>query len=260
MRKGSWAVLVVVMLFIALVFTGCVEIPSVAERSTPTPKPSSRPRANTAPHVMTASEYLTLGKGTGEIVEFGHYEQDRIDSNGAEPIQWIVLKTEEDKSLLISLYILDYQRFNGTSTTPTAATWETSSLREWLNDSFLNTAFTSEEQKLIKRTEVSEDGTVTKDKVFLLSYDEAWQYFRSAHYRRACGSKVVKAAGIFTSDAGMSSWWLRTETDDPLKTGTNTYKMVVNRDGDYKNAPRVNESEGVRPVIWIDNSAIQNDD
>ena len=44
----------------------------------------------------------------GDIVTFGHYEQDGDDANGLEPIEWIVLDTEDAVATLISRYGLDH--------------------------------------------------------------------------------------------------------------------------------------------------------
>ena len=48
----------------------------------------------------------------GDIIEFGSYEQDGDESNGAEPIQWEVLKVEDGRALVISKYVLDSHPFN----------------------------------------------------------------------------------------------------------------------------------------------------
>lgn len=74
---------------------------------------------------------------------FGVYEQDGDLTNGPEPIEWEVLGTDSNGTLLVSRYILDCQPYN---TEYVDVTWETCSLRAWLNDDFLNTAFTPFEQ------------------------------------------------------------------------------------------------------------------
>ena len=59
-----------------------------------------------------------------------------------------------------------------------SVTWETCSLRKWLNDEFVNEAFSKKEQKYIPTVTVpahknpkydTDPGKATKDKVFLLS-------------------------------------------------------------------------------------------
>lgn len=140
----------------------------------------------------------------GDIVVFGQYEQDRNANNGAEGIRWMVLKTEEHRVLLVSEAILDVRPFHSSYTD---ITWENSDIRQWLNNTFYNSAFNGSEKEKILRTELSnidyikqkvvfdEDGkryytysygvhsrngkyqetkrNSTEDYVFLLSYEEA---------------------------------------------------------------------------------------
>ena len=85
----------------------------------------------------------------GNIVTYGHYEQDNNTSNGKEAIEWQVLAVDGDKILVISRYGLDAQPYN---TKDTSVTWETCSLRSWLNGSFLFDAFDIEERQSICTT------------------------------------------------------------------------------------------------------------
>ena len=85
-----------------------------------------------------------------EYVLFGSYPTE-ADGTVA-PILWRVLKTENREAYLLSEYILfgapvhgDYDHYKG---------WETSDLYQYLNNVFLNDAFTAEEQAvLLIRTE-----------------------------------------------------------------------------------------------------------
>lgn len=65
--------------------------------------------------------------------------------------------------------------------TITDVTWETCTLRTWLNDTFLNKAFTSDEQSAIISTTITNEknsnsntagGNTTTDKIYLLSETE----------------------------------------------------------------------------------------
>ena len=87
----------------------------------------------------------------GSIVTFGRYEQDGDEENGPEGIRWIVLDTQEGKSLLLSLYGLDAAPYHPKSKN---ITWKDCALRKWLNGEFLQTAFTKEEQQAILTTKV----------------------------------------------------------------------------------------------------------
>lgn len=87
---------------------------------------------------------LLLAKAKpGDTVFLGTYEQDNNTSNGKEDIAWRVLSTSDDKILVISDKVLDCQPYN---TSDADVTWETCSLRKWLNNDFLNAAFVTGEQ------------------------------------------------------------------------------------------------------------------
>ena len=46
------------------------------------------------------------GWAAGDTVVFGSYEQDNVLTNGKEPLEWIVLKTEGDRAMLITRYLI----------------------------------------------------------------------------------------------------------------------------------------------------------
>ena len=87
----------------------------------------------------------------GRIAIFGEYEQDYNLVNGKEPIEWIILDVQEDRCLLISRYALDAKRYNSEIED---VTWATCTLRSWLNSTFLNDAFNSEQQKDILESKI----------------------------------------------------------------------------------------------------------
>ena len=121
----------------------------------------------------------------GEYITFGRYPQTSAGTDET-PIEWLVLARDGKKALLISRYGLDAQPYNKEYT---SITWETCSLRKWLNTIFLNTAFSEKEQSMIPIVTVSADrnpenkinpGNPTEDQVFLLSIPEAKKYFRDS--------------------------------------------------------------------------------
>lgn len=144
---------------------------------------------------FTATCIVTVNAGqdtspykVGDIINFGHYEQDGNEENGKEEIEWEVLKVESDRVLVVSKYALDCKPYN---TEKTDVTWETCTLREWLNDDFKNSAFTTEEQKIIPIvTVVNENnpqsgmggGNNTQDQLFCLSIDEVWNLIGYNYY------------------------------------------------------------------------------
>ena len=197
----------------------------------------------------------------GDYVPFGAYEQDNQSSNGKETIEWLVLEKNDDKMLLISRYALDCKPYN--NMTYTDVTWETCWLRKWLNNDFLNAAFSETEQGQIVSSTVTADknpsystslGNDTTDKVFLLSIPEANTYFKTKN-KRICGATDYAAAqGAYTngsySAGGKAAgwWWLRSPGYD------SNYAAGVNYDGSVSNhGIHVNYGDGaVRPALWID--------
>lgn len=176
----------------------------------------------------------------GDYIFFGTYEQDDNTSNGTEDIEWLVLKKEEKKALIISKYAIDSKQYN---TTYTFAKWDNCSLRKWLNNSFLNSAFSKEEMALIQ------PDNITKDQIFLLSASEAKTYFNNNNVRQCIPTDYATAKGIFIGDNGYCCWWLRS------RDNVQHYEYnadIVNALGNYGDTANVNDSYiGIRPVLWI---------
>ena len=188
----------------------------------------------------------------GDIVFFGHYEQDDISSDGFEAIEWIVLKTDEGTALLISRYALDCVPFH---IVKASVTWETCSLRSWLNDTFYSRAFTEEEQARIVISEVSPDpnprfasspGAPTQDRVFLLSGAEAETYLRSDAARTCAATPYARKHGAIVNEN--ACWWL-------LRTpGVNDHSVAcVNSNGKigYGGYDVNRETVALRPAIVL---------
>ena len=192
----------------------------------------------------------------GGTIRFGKYEQDNDTSNGKEDIEWLVLAKENSNVLLISKKALDCKSYN---TIEVNVTWETCSLRTWLNNDFLNYAFTKEEQAIINTTDVSADanpdydtdpGNDTKDKVFLLSIEEANKYFDNNNERVCEPTDYADANGAYVYDEDDTSncWW-------PLRSpGLNGRHVAgVFSDGEIgeKGGTITNYYACVRPAMWI---------
>ena len=188
----------------------------------------------------------------GEIYTFGAYQQDNDTSNGKKPIKWLVLAKEGSKILLISEKGLDCQKYNDTCAD---VTWETCSLRKWLNNDFINAAFSSDEKAMISTAKVSADknpscntnpGNATNDKVFLLSIKEAENYFSSDSARQCKPTKYVVANVVYINSSNCW-WWLRSPGYPQDRAA------YVYRDGSvYYGGHSVDCADGcVRPALWI---------
>lgn len=190
----------------------------------------------------------------GDKVLFGLYEQDGNTSNGREIIEWQVLDEKDDRLLVISKYGLDAKPYNDAYE---KTTWEQCSLRAWLNGDFLDTAFTDEAQERIIESDVpagknpkysTDSGNDTKDKVFLLSIDEANKYFASDDARICQPTAYAVENGAFENDKnGACWWWLRSPGYSQY------YAAYVNTDGVvYSYGLYVDYVRGaVRPALWI---------
>lgn len=189
----------------------------------------------------------------GSYVVFGTYEQNNNTSNGKEEIEWIVLAREGDRVLVVSRYALDCQQYN---TSSTSVTWETCSLRKWLNGTFLNAAFSESERAMIPSVTVSADknpsystspGNSTTDQVFLLSITEANKYFSSDSARQCQGTAYCYAQGVYKASNGNCWWWLRSPGDDSCDAA-----IVSNGGSVYDDKYSVRGGSGaVRPALWI---------
>lgn len=204
----------------------------------------------------------------GDIITFGTYPHT-AEGNDQTPIEWVVLDYDKSnhRALLLSRYGLDARPYN---TEYADITWETCTLRSWLNDEFLNNAFSKEEQSAILLTEVDNSsgqgyskwntsgGNNTQDRVFLLSYAEANKYLDvTTENENNTGSRVAPTDyamqnGAWTSDsyktadgAAAGWWWLRSPGYD------RDYAADVGNAGSLI-CDFVNYDDGcVRPVFWL---------
>ena len=149
----------------------------------------------------------------GETIEFGNYPQDK---DGTEkPIEWIVMKNEGNQVLLLSKYVLDAKPYNEEWE---GVTWQTSDIRQWLNNEFYTTAFNKSEKakiqtSLIKNEDNSKYGTNggndTEDKVFLLSEKETETLFSNKEERIAKATEYATKSGVYVNEEKAAWWWLR---------------------------------------------------
>ena len=204
-------------------------------------------------------KFLLKNSKVGDIVYFGAYEQDNNTSNGKENIKWRVLAKEKNRILVISDKALDCQTYNSSIT---SVTWETCTLRKWLNNDFINAAFSDDEKAMIPTVTVSADKNpqydtdpenATKDKVFLLSIVEAEKYFTSDEARKCVPTEYAISNGAYTSDSytkgGKATcwWWLRSSGYSQYNAAFVDFDGSVGRGGHYVD----NDISAVRPAMWI---------
>ena len=161
----------------------------------------------------------------GRILFFGSYPQTNTGKDDTS-IEWLILESDGETALLISRYALDCKPYNEKYED---ATWETCTLRGWLNNEFYNRAFSTEEKQYILQSDVSADknpkystnpGNAAKDNVFLLSFEEANKYFKSDDARKCAPTDYAIQQGASISDSykveGRKAcwWWLRLPGDN----------------------------------------------
>ena len=191
----------------------------------------------------------------GDIIRFGRYEQDNNTANGMDPIEWLVLEVQGNKALVISRFGLESRPYNREYA---SITWEDCSLRYWLNNTFLRTAFNSEERKAIltmttdnsgaagNSSYASYGGNSTSDNVFLLSYAEANKYFASDSDRICQLTARAKARAALTGSNGACHWWLRSPGEYQNRAS------YVSPYGSLESGSVIITENFVRPVIWLD--------
>ena len=205
----------------------------------------------------------------GSYVTFGHYEQDNNTENGQEPIEWLVLDYDavSNRALLLSRYGLDAQPYNSVVA---GTTWNICWLRGWLNGTFLNKAFTAQEQAGILITNVNNDrsqgysrwstsgGNNTADKVFLLSYAEANKYLGVMYSNSGNNTKSRVAPTAYAIKQGASTsssnkadgkaagwWWLRSPGCYQKDAA------IVYNDGSLRFYSVKSGYGCIRPALWI---------
>lgn len=233
-------------------------------RAAATPATGGTALAEQAPVVSSRAK-------AGDTVLFGSYRQDNAPGAEKKPVEWLVLEKRGGRLLLLSKYALDCKKYNERRGN---VTWETCTLRSWLNGEFYSTAFDGTEQGRILMTTVKNEdnpvhgtkgGRTTKDKVFLLSIGEVLRYFnpdpeaesparcvKATEYARAQGGfayREAKYEWVNTKEYdGNSWWWLRS----PGSTGYCAALVYIN--GRVVSSGRgVNYDDNVvRPALWLD--------
>lgn len=171
---------------------------------------------------------MLLSFQVGNTVTFGAY-------NG-KPIRWKVCDASGKMKMLIAEEIVLEKPYNDLRVD---TYWQTTSLRKWLNQDFLQEAFTKEERMMVIATRRTNEpnecfytnaGLPTMDKVFVLSKQELDHYLPE---------KADRTFGKW--------WWLRTPGDNLLAV------EAVDEQGEaYLHGVNINyESGGVRPALWV---------
>lgn len=144
-----------------------------------------------------------------EEIYFGVYK--------GKPIPWKVLETQQDKILLIAQKPIEQRAFNDELKN---VTWETSTIRKWLNDDFMSEFSDKQKNRIVELEQTGDD-------IFLLDKELYNAY--------------AKKMSLVTD----SDWWLRDKTESGMMF-VNGANGEVNTVGET-----VVRGMGVRPCVWV---------
>lgn len=183
-----------------------------------------------------------------------------------EPIRWRILTESNGKAFILCDSIIDNHKYDDSSNN-----YADSEIREWLNETFYNTAFSTLQKELILTTTV--DNSVasagyssnqyacenTNDEVFLLSYAEVTNssYGFSSSYsdydeaKQMTTSDYSRATGVYMSTRSSyyatGWWWLRSPSYNFSDRARSVIRgsFVINDHGVF------DASLGVVPALYI---------
>lgn len=167
-------------------------------------------------------EKLNNDVSVGNTISFGEYN-------------WKVLDIQGENALIITEDIIGQLPYHNNTED---ITWENCSLRTYLNNEFYNRFSEEEKNRIVEVTNSNPNnpqfetpgGNSTRDKVFLLSIDEA------NHYDITIPKYVMLS----------TVWWLRSPGDEKMCAAGVYNGGSVDTEGYY-----VDGYGGVRPALWL---------
>lgn len=213
---------------------------------------------------ISKNDTLNNGQNWGDNREYRYFKWERI--------KWRVMQNNGSNLLLVSDKALDDKEYNKLGENDfafTPVTWETSTLRQWLNSSFYAAAFSGREQEaILEQTLTNEDhengtegGNDTRDKVYLLSLREAAnsdygfcqeykdKYTRSREMAASDYAYIIGAWVSDNIDYTGTSYWLRSPGNSESKAAFVSYVGYILQD------LQATEDEGVVPALTISKSS-----
>ena len=184
-----------------------------------------------------------------DIINFGNYPQGK--QGQLLSLEWRVLAVENNRALIITDKLIDYKKYNEKYND---VTWENCSLRIWMNNEFLSSAFSTDQQKRIAVVTIqnpnnpkydTKGGVATQDKVFALSIPETIKYFSSYNDRKAILTDYLQKAGLHKGN-NSDFYWLRSPGSLSARAAQVDNDGITDRIGRY-----VTEKIAVRPAMWI---------
>jgi len=194
---------------------------------------------------------------------------------------WRVLEKQDDRVLLLAENVFESHTYHGSAPSFAAfdsaprphATWESCSLRQYLNSAFLETFKDEDKKQILQVNNITpnnpwfdvDGGNDTSDKVFLLSIDEIVKYFgdsgklqklpdiKKSRNPKNKSSRMIndkynddrKATDYSDKNA---DWWLRSQGH------TNAHAANIESDGGinlYGWGISCSFEAGIRPALWL---------
>ena len=189
---------------------------------------------------------------SGDTISLGQW-------NGL-PLTWRILTKDSSKALLYAEYSLPSLPYN---TETKAVTWQTCSLRKWLQETFITQAFSDVEIRAVctvlndnPPVYGTDGGPATEDTIFLLSRAELEAYFpvlKNRKTQQLTAPDINAKAGTvaFVSPYDLASpYWLRSPGVDEKHAACVSWSGVIEshsvKAGDI----------AVRPAMWVDLSIL----
>lgn len=229
-----------------------------------------------AADTLAGPRFSLDGVVTWDTVVFGNYWQSV--SSVKEPIEWRVLAVEDGEVLLLSEKILDARKYNETDE---KVTWETCTLRVWLNGEFYDAAFSQTEKAAVRVVTLQgrypdKGEAETKDKVFILSNEDLHQKkygfpedhclvtsrygsrynadYDDSTTRTAVLTPYARGKGVLDEHEGYGFWWQRWTALNNSSLGCIVYYNGTV--GVESSRHFDDEGVGVRPAVRVDLSAV----
>ena len=174
------------------------------------------------------------------------------DEDDLQPIEWRIIDVRGSHALCVSKNLVDclyFNEFDGD------VTWETSTVRDWLNEDFANIAFSSDDRKKISGARLENEpnqefgtsgGNTTRDRIFLLSASEA-ACFLDAEEDGPQPSPYAESKGA------NQWWWLRSPGHKE------SYIAYVSAEGKINNVGTKASllARAIRPAFYLKLSACE---
>lgn len=158
-------------------------------------------------------------------------QKNKIYYFNRSPIEWRILEETEETLFVLSEYCIECKQFHDKNE---PAIWEKSSIRQFLNHDFINTAFNDDEKECILETEIineynpigfTPNGGATREKVFCLSFREVLNpnygfesYMMASSVRQGKNTDYARVMGALTNpEMGTGWWWLRNPGMSPIE-------------------------------------------